>query len=191
MLAVKRLGSAWRMATGGSVSFRSFSTRASFQDAVEEVNSNEHSKVRIQETPDGRGYGLFARRSIAPGELVFRGKALQTSSQRCTHSIQVDWDKHVTMDVPAILVNHSCDANLGIQENDQGAFDFYSLQPIPIHAELLWDYETAESQISNFSCACGAPDCRGELRGFVSSNGEKVLAKYGADFVAPYLFRKL
>lgn len=167
-----------------------FSTQPSFRDSVEPFNNNsKDASVAIRETEDGRGLGLFARRSLVPGEMVFRGKAQATASERTQHSIQVDWDKHVIMDVPATLVNHSCEANLGIKQNDYGAFDFYALQPIPEHAELLWDYETAEHQIAGFPCKCGAPNCRGELKGF-EGNGQKVLATYGKDFIAPYLFRK-
>lgn len=170
-------------------SVRPLSTDQSLHDAVRQTNSNKDSAVNVQETSDGRGYGLFARRALTPGELVFQGKALKTSSQRTKHSIQVDWNKHVTMDVPAILVNHSCLGNLFVKENDFGAFDFFALRPIPVSSELTLDYELVEYQIGGFDkCECGAPDCRRELKGF-EGHSEKVLALYGSDYVAPYLLK--
>jgi len=30
------------------------------------------------------------------------------------HSIQTDVNQHIMMDVPAILINHSCDPNVGV-----------------------------------------------------------------------------
>jgi hypothetical protein len=172
-----------------SSAVRPLSAKPSFREAVSEANADQDSKVVIQETPDGRGYGLFARATIVLGDLVFRGTALETTRQRTSHSIQLDWEKHVTMDAPAILVNHSCAANLGIRENDLGAYDFYALRDIPSSSELLWDYETAESEMSGFDCECGDPECRGQLKGF-QSHGDQVLATYSKGFVAPYLLRE-
>lgn len=159
------------------------------REAIDEANSRVDAKVEIKETEDGRGWGLYSKKDLRKGELVFRGAALATTSARTTHTVQLDWDKHVTMDMPATLVNHSCDANVGIKENELGAYDFFALRDIPMNTEVLWDYETAESEIANFQCSCGADRCRGFLQGF-KTHGKEVSKAYGTEYVAPYLLRQ-
>ena len=173
-----------RWASTTDVSF----SRESIETANKTEENSANSYVSIQKTEDGRGWGLFARQDIPKGARVFRGRALETSHDKDSHTVQIDWTKHVTMDLPAVLVNHSCQANLGIQENDLGAYDFFALQAIPEHSELLWDYETAEHEIEDFECSCGSPNCRGVLKGF-QAHGDLLVQIYGRDYVAPYLLR--
>lgn len=136
---------------------------------------------------DGRGYGLFARHALDKGQMVMSATALEVHTIPTSHTIQTDWNRHVTMDWPAILVNHSCQANLGIQSNDHGAYDFVALEDIPEGDEVTWDYETSEYEMAEaFSCSCGSPMCRGILQGF-RGNGPVVIAAYGREHVAPYL----
>ena len=61
-------------------------------------------------------------------------------NRRNSHSIQKDWNKHIKMDIPAILINHSCAANVGIVDNDASSYDFISLTHINKGVELTWDY---------------------------------------------------
>lgn len=159
------------------------------KEAIDKVNAVQ-ANAEIKQTPDGRGWGLFAKHDIQAGEQVFRGKALHKSSIRCAHSVQTDWDEHVLMDLPAVLVNHSCNANLGIKKNDFGAYDFFALEHIAEKEELLWDYETVEAEISGWKCTCGAHNCRGHMKGF-KSHADQVLKVYGEEFVAPYLLEGL
>ena len=73
-----------------------------------------------------------------------RSRALSVSTVRDAHSVQTGWDQHVTIDLPARFVNHSCEANVGIFGNELGAFDFFALKEIEPVGELLWDYTTSE-----------------------------------------------
>ena len=139
---------------------------------------------------DSKGWGLYAKKHIPKGKLVFSARALEylDDDQRNSHSIQTDWNKHVIMDLPAVLVNHSCDANVGIQANTSGAYDFVAIRDIAQDNEVLWDYETSEYSIeSQFQCSCGAENCRGLLKGF-HANGKLVEKLYGKEFIAPYLY---
>jgi hypothetical protein len=181
------------------VIIRSLSSSLSFsKEDVERANNNnttgqDSSLVEIRQTADGRGWGLFARHDIPKGAQVFRGKALDTSRHRCAHSVQTNWNRHVIMDLPAILVNHSCEANVGIRgagPNELGAYDFDALQDVESGREVLWDYETAESEIEGFLCSCGASDCRGQLKGYSSEHGALVLKAYGKEHIASYLLRE-
>ena len=42
------------------------------------------------------------------------------------------------MDLPARFINHSCEANVGITDNNLGAFDFYAIMSIRQGEELTW-----------------------------------------------------
>ena len=59
---------------------------------------------------------------------------------RTIHTIQRDFDEHVLMDLPGRLLNHSCHANIGLVDNDMGAFDFYALRDIAAGDEFTIDY---------------------------------------------------
>ena len=158
------------------------------------------------------GYGLVAQKDFQKGELVMVAKAVEISTKRHSHTIQKGWDEHVVMDLPAILINHSCEANVGIRDNDDdnngkheeegkkekgkgvvvggvgvgGAYNFYALQKIPSGDELTLDYETTEYELdASFECLCGSPNCRKSIVGF-KENGELIKQQYGP-YYANYL----
>jgi len=91
------------------------------------------------------------------------------------------------VDLPAILINHSCEANVGIRNNSTNdAYNFYAISPITKGKELTWDYEASEWELSTpFDCGCGSSICRGRLKGFKSS-GVIIRKRYG-DYYADYL----
>lgn len=122
--------------------------------------------VRI-DTDLHKGLAVIATRHYRPGQVVVIGRAVRVVPQRTTHSFQVDWHTHVDLDQPARSINHSCDPNTGIQDNDHGGFDFVALRPINPGEEITWDYETSEYRsIAVPHCRCGAVDCRMVIRGF-------------------------
>lgn len=150
-------------------------------------HENINGTPLIKDTP-GKGRGLFASRDVPKGTLVMSSIPLSLNSQRGSHTIQVDWKTHLRMDLPAVLVNHSCAANLGItdQRNAVG-YDFWTLRDIREGEELTWDYETSEWELAEpFECACGSPLCRGRLRGFKHA-GSLVRKRYGDAYIAGYL----
>lgn len=155
-------------------------------ETVSKANA-ANPNVEIRQSPDQRGWGVFARRSFPKGEALFRGRSLESNDMPTSHSIQTDWDTHVMMDLPAILSNHSCGANAGVQPNDLGAYDFYAMKDIAKDEEIFWDYETSEYEVSTpFVCNCGDPECRGKMQGF-RFHGDALVDKYGLPFIAPYL----
>jgi hypothetical protein len=158
-------------------------------DEIEEANARYDGKAVIRLTADQRGWGLFALTTFQKGDFVMRGTAVKQSSIQTKHSLQLDWNWHVEMDLPSRFINHIChDANVGVRPNEVGAYDFYALGQIDKDQELLWDYETTEYQIEGFPCSCGSSKCRGELKGF-KAHKEQVMEAYGEDFIAPYLLR--
>jgi len=155
---------------------------------IDECNSRYRGILKICDT-EGKGRGLFASVQYAPNDFLMSAKANAVSDMQCSHSIQTGWDKHVVMDLPAILINHSCDANVGIRDNELGAYDFFAIKDIVKGEELVWDYNASEWEISSpFQCACGSARCRGLLRGF-KHDGEHVRRSYG-QFYASYLKQK-
>ncbi|MCE7004697.1 SET domain-containing protein-lysine N-methyltransferase [Kibdelosporangium philippinense] len=68
---------------------------------------------------------------------------------------------------PARDINHSCNPNTGIRDNDRGGFDFIALREIVPPEEITWDYETSEYvSIAVPRCLCGEANCRSVIRGF-------------------------
>ena len=168
---------------------RTFSGHNASIEEIKEANERCHGEVEIQLTDD-HGWGVFASKDYSPDERVMVGKCLKVEPEQGTHTIQTDWNKHVFMDLPSRCSNHVCGtANLGIKDNEHGAYDFYAMYPISTGEELRWDYSTSEYEIENFKCSCESPLCRRFVKGF-RSNGSRVRAIYGEKFIANYLKTK-
>ena len=171
--------------------------------ATQSVNGDDHQQpalhsacnqkykgiLQIKETSN-KGLGLFASRDFAAGDLVMSSKPAVTTKTRDSHTVQIDWDRHILMDLPAVLINHSCDANVGILNNKSNdAYDFWAIRPITEGEELTWDYEASEWELSTpFDCGCGSPMCRKKLRGF-KDNGDIIRQQYG-EYYAAFLKEK-
>ena len=95
---------------------------------VNEANLKGVGQWRIDRAGD-YGWGIFAERDFMPGELVFKAE-VDSFKERDSHTIQVGMQKHCVMNLPGILINHSCEANTGIKDNDQGIFDFFAVTQI-------------------------------------------------------------
>lgn len=110
---------------------------------------------------------MFARRSWQVGDLVISARVTALAAERTTHSFQTSINTHCEFDEPARLVNHSCDPNLGIRDNEFGAFDFIALRAIADREELTWDYATSEyHSIAVPECHCGTAVCRRTIPGY-------------------------
>lgn len=142
------------------------------------------NSVHVQETHKGKG--VFAIRDFQPGETVIVGRRVEVLPQRTLHSLQMDFDLHVELDEPARLLNHSCNPNTGVRNNQFGGYDFVALVNIAKGDEITWDYETTEYiSIAVSKCLCGHYNCRNEIRGFKFFHFE-IKQKYG-QFIADYL----
>jgi hypothetical protein len=163
----------------------------SLQEEIDNANQRYQGRLQISNTSD-RGYGLVSSRPFHKGEKVMSSHAICICPCSDAHSVQMAWDQHAKIDLPARFVNHSCDANLGIKNNysvDTGVYDFYALKYIDEGKELLWDYETSEYEIGSFeTCLCGSAKCRVSMGGF-KKNGDKVKEMYG-DHIADYLKKR-
>jgi hypothetical protein len=140
--------------------------------------------IFVKETNKGRG--VFASRCFRKGETVVVGQQVKILPERTTHSLQMDFDLHIELDEPGVLINHSCSPNTGVRNNKFGGYDFVALVDISTGTEITWDYETTEYiSIAISQCYCGSPQCRSQTLGFQFLPGE-IKKKYG-EFIADYL----
>ncbi len=130
------------------------------------------------------GYGIFANRPLAPGEVLYRG---ETRAHRLVTKdfVMTNWTPEqqelfrryawpVSADVYAIWdgdpldwapQNHSCEPNTGFQ-----GLNVVALGPIAPGTELTIDYaELLNEEAEPFECRCGATSCRGLVRGTIGN----------------------
>ncbi len=126
------------------------------------------------------GYGIVATRTIAPGEVLFRGE--ERTHRLVTRShVERTWDAAdrllfeqyafpVGTEVYAIWdddpnvwapQNHSCDANTAYR-----GLDVVATREIVVGEELTLDYgELLDEHSAAFDCRCSAKQCRGKVQG--------------------------
>lgn len=147
--------------------------------------TQNHNDVIIKDVPN-KGKGVFASRDFKKGEVVITAKPIEIPESRTMTSLQVDWDKHVELEEPACVTNHSCEPNLGLRNNAYGGYTFYALHDIKLGTEITWDYNTTEYiSIAVSTCHCGARNCIGKTLGFKFLE-EEIRSTYG-EYIADYL----
>jgi hypothetical protein len=130
-------------------------------------------KIEIRETPT-KGRGMFAREAIAAGEVVilWGGEFVDGEGARKARAAgqrTMQWDDDLFSvddgrDDPAYLINHSCDANVWMED----AFTLAAKRPIAAGDELTADYAlfvADEGYVSKWECRCGSAGCRGRVTG--------------------------
>lgn len=131
------------------------------------------------------GFGIFADRAIAAGEVVFAG---EERSQRIVTRGHVErtWDEQARADFRAYAYplseevfilwdrdpgawapqNHSCEANTRYR-----GLDVVALRDVAAGEELTLDYaDFCDEASASFECRCGAPGCRGRVSGVAGNS---------------------
>ena len=131
------------------------------------------------------GYGIFARRALAVGELVFPGeeRAHRIVTRRHVdhtwsapdrelfrhYAYPLSGDVFALWDAdPAVWApqNHSCAPNTAFD-----GLNLIALRDISHGEELTLDYALSMSDTSApFACRCGAPACRGQISGAIGNS---------------------
>lgn len=130
------------------------------------------SKVYFDKTDYELGYGVFAKKDIRKGELIFivKGKILNRSTPtEHQRAIQIHNNKWIMpfKDNPGYRINHSCEPNAGIK----GALQFVALREIHKGEEITYDYSTSENQKGWFiKCKCSSPNCRGIIKTYAEES---------------------
>ena len=154
-------------------------------------------KLEARTCDEKGGYGVFARETIAAGEvLTVWGGVIVTQEglsaipeDKATHGIQVEENVYLIPmgeHEPADMFNHSCNPNAGLN----GQISLVALRPIAAEEEICFDYAMSDSSdYDEFICACGAPDCRKKVTGSDWKLAD-LQQRYDGNF-SPYLQRRI
>ncbi|MGK0190225.1 MAG: SET domain-containing protein [Verrucomicrobiales bacterium] len=144
------------------------------------------------------GQSLFAFEPVYQGELIaaFDGECYswRLSDRELPneypdfirdHAIQFHPRRARDSKGLARYANHSCEPNCGIRN----LFQIVAMRDIPPGEEITWDYAMTENDDWQFVCLCGAPKCRGVIKGFRYLPDE-CRQKY-AGFLSEWLFQPM
>lgn len=159
-------------------------------------NSWLSPKLEIREEKTIEGRGMFARQPIAKGEIItiWGGdvvptedfKALGEHQKRQSAQVADGFYLVSSKPGPGDFINHSCDANAGIQ----GQIVIVAMRDIAVGEEACIDYAMCDSTPGeDFECACGAANCRH----LITSEDWKLpdLQKRYAGYFTTYLQQKI
>jgi hypothetical protein len=116
------------------------------------------------------GLGVFASRDLMPGEIILAiegpvidfAETKRRGPRECM-AIQIGPDRYIDTQPPGVFVNHSCEPNAGIRQNQ----NLVALRKIRPGQEIRYDYSTTMEEDSFvMQCLCGAPTCREWVRDF-------------------------
>lgn len=121
------------------------------------------------------GKGLFAKETIAAGEIVaVKGGYILTSERWAIleprlgpADIQISEELFIAptsqdqRDGCMLYINHSCDPNIAIQ----GQIVVVAMRDIGVGEELAFDWATTDDDNYVMECNCGSPNCRGTISG--------------------------
>ena len=157
--------------------------QAGFAELIIAEGIARHSRKKKPFRMQGNGvsgYGVFATRPMAVGDLVFRGEGRayrlvtrdhvtarwNATDQRAFrhYAVPISTDIYAIWDAdPAEWSpwNHSCDPN-----TEYAGLNVVARRPIAAGEELTLDYATMLNEHSeSFPCTCGAANCRGTVSG--------------------------
>ncbi|HPH01807.1 MAG TPA: SET domain-containing protein-lysine N-methyltransferase [Spirochaetota bacterium] len=131
------------------------------------ANEPTSDKLQIVSTPE-KGEGVIALVPFKAGEcvFVFTGALL---SEQTLFTLQLQPGFYIHDPIVMGKVLHSCSPNTSC---DMATRTFTAVKDIAPGDFITMDYETTEDVLFRpFHCACGAPECRGLIRGkkFLSS----------------------
>ena len=163
----------------------------------ERAHSYLSPKCEVRSVDDRGGHTVVAREAIAKGELivVWSGmlvdgpelEALPASVRR--YSLQVEENKYLVSlsdCEPPDYVNHCCEPNAGLS----GQIALVAMRDIDPGEEITYDYAMSDgSSYDEFTCGCGAGECRGRVTG-EDWKRPSLWQKY-AGYFSPYLQRRI
>jgi SET domain-containing protein len=131
-------------------------------------------KTEVRKSPI-HGKGLFAKQSIAAGEMVaVKGGYILTKQQwtalekklgpaeiQISEALFIAPASQEQRDGGMIYTNHSCEPNIAIQ----GQIVFVAMRDIAPDEELTHDWATTDDLDYAVTCNCGSPNCRRTVTG--------------------------
>ncbi len=128
-------------------------------------------KVEIRTSALG-GQGIFATRRIEPGEVVavkaghvIHADEVDDVTQAAgDYTLQISDDLFLgprtteEIDDLVVMINHSCDANVGFE-----GVSYVAIRTIEPDEEICHDYAMARTLPYEMTCLCGTTACRGTV----------------------------
>ena len=116
------------------------------------------------------GRGLFAKRAIKKGEVIFKfvGKIInfqQTLNRKDNFGdpLQIGKDIYLNLEEPMRFINHSCNPNTGLKNDVL----LIALENIQKGEEIYFDYSTSmDEDYWTMHCKCGNENCRKLIKDF-------------------------
>lgn len=122
------------------------------------------------------GKGVFATQSISKGSQILKLTGPQISldevylkGEHQCNPLQIGDELYIDLEPPGLLINHSCNPNCGIQNDDT----IITLRDIEKGDELFYDYSTTISDDFDedgnewyMPCECGELECRNKIGDF-------------------------
>ena len=159
---MKRSTSTVRFANGGACDvLREEATNSSIGDGP---------AAKIYLSQGNLGTGLFAGRDISKGEEILRftgplisfAEAVSKGDKEC-YPLQIDRNSYIDLEPLGCFVNHSCEPNAGIV-NDES---LVAIRDIRLGEEIRYDYSTTmDEEHFTMGCRCGSKHCRGTVTDF-------------------------
>lgn len=147
--------------------------------------------------PEKGGWAVFAAvpiraqelLSVWGGDIMTLEQVYKLPPETRRYSVQVEEDLYlVTTRQPegSDFINHSCAPNAGLA----GQISLVAMRDILPGEEICFDYAMSDgSPYDEFSCACGASTCRGQVTGHDWTRPE--LWERYAGYFSPYLHRRI
>ena len=116
-----------------------------------------------------KGLGVFARRSFAEGEFLFRRRHVRVvgpegvaglSPEDRMHLCELDVDRFAVLAPPGCYLNHSCDPNAM-----RHGVVVFAWRPIAAGEEVTIDYRLNALDGDSWPCGCGSEACTGVVAG--------------------------
>lgn len=116
-----------------------------------------------------KGLGVFARRSFAEGDFVFRRRHLRVldaaeierlSDDDRQHMCELGWDRFAVLAPPGRYLNHSCDPSAM-----RHGVVVFAWRAIASGEEITIDYRLNAFDGASWPCACGSATCTGTVVG--------------------------
>src|SRR3954465_486875 len=116
-----------------------------------------------------KGRGVYARRSFARGEFIFRRRHVRvvTPDELPTlreweriHLCELAFDRFAVLAPPGCYLNHSCDPNAM-----RHGVKVFAWRRIAVDEEITIDYRLNAFDGDSWPCACGSTSCTGTVVG--------------------------
>ena len=145
----------------------------------------------VEVRPAGdKGLGVFARRSFAEGEFLFRRRHVRVVDaagvvalppEDRMHLCELDVDRFAVLAPPGCYLNHSCDPNAM-----RHGVVVFAWRPIGACDEITIDYRLNALDGDRWPCGCGTAACTGVVEGSffaMSEARQRLLLPHAPTFV--------